>query len=63
MDGHDEYLELVRRMRAREGADQVIAWLNSLSSVSSDTRLRLALHAVLDAGSKSFSHLLNALER
>jgi hypothetical protein len=50
-------------VRAKEKSDQLRTWLDSLTSISSERRLDLALHALLEAGCKSFSHLLNVLER
>jgi nuclear cap-binding protein subunit 1 len=54
---------LLGKVRAKEKSEQLRTWLDSLASISTERRLDLALHALLEAGSKSFSHLLNVLER
>jgi hypothetical protein len=60
---HEAYGVLLGKVRAKEKSEQLRTWLDSLASISTERRLDLALHALLEAGSKSFSHLLNVLER
>lgn len=62
-EDHEAYASLLAKVRAKEKSEQLRPWLDSLTSISTERRLDLALHALLEAGCKSFSHLLNVLER
>jgi hypothetical protein len=63
LQDHEAYASLLAKVRAKEKSEQLRPWLDSLTSISTERRLDLALHALLEAGCKSFSHLLNVLER
>lgn len=58
-----EYQTLGQKLRMRETGEQIIAWLQALPGVAPENKLELLLHSLLELGSKSFSHLLNVLER
>jgi nuclear cap-binding protein subunit 1 len=54
---------LAQKIRNKESSQQILAWLESIQSQPPQARLDLLLHTLCEAGSKSFSHLLNILER
>eukprot|EP01087_Luapelamoeba_hula_P018471 TRINITY_DN5951_c0_g1_i1.p1 TRINITY_DN5951_c0_g1~~TRINITY_DN5951_c0_g1_i1.p1 ORF type:complete len:819 (-),score=70.52 TRINITY_DN5951_c0_g1_i1:395-2851(-) len=53
---------MVKRMREKQTSDQIFQWLREIQGTH-DAKLAMVLHALLLLGSKSFSHLLNALDR
>ena len=56
------YQTLLTKMRSKQSSEAILRWLAE-AELSHETKLHLVLDAVCAAGAKSFSHLLNVLER
>jgi len=57
------YQTLIAKMRNKEIDKQILQWLHDQNQLSLEVKVELTVNCVAEIGSKSFSHLLNALER
>jgi nuclear cap-binding protein subunit 1 len=64
-EGTAEAKQLEQRMREKTVADAVLALVRDEwgAKLAEDEKLDIVLHCVLSLGAKSFSHLLNTVER
>jgi len=65
--GHVYAQELLKRMKGKEGSDNIILWIesesNPMSQLNDQDTVEIIASCILHLGSKSFTHLTSTIER